>query len=133
MTTLLIPAVVVYANLCTDDEFLAVASAMMIVESGGDPEAVGDEGYAIGVLQIHKAYWEDVCRILGVDWPYERAKDPVYAITALWAYTRHYTEAAGIDWVPRNIARIHNGGPDGWKQACTLEYWEKIRAEMKEK
>lgn len=130
MATLLIPALFVNVSACTDTEFLAVCRAMIWVESRGDPEAVGDGGRSIGPLQISRPYWADACRILGVKWPYEKAKDPVYAITALYHYSRHYCRAAGIEWTPENIARIHNGGPDGWVQVCTEPYWRTVRNEM---
>ena len=28
------------------------------------------------------------------------------------------------------LVRIHNGGPDGWKNPATLKYWQKVKAVM---
>lgn len=28
------------------------------------------------------------------------------------------------------LARMHNGGPDGWKKASTLAYWYKVKKVM---
>ena len=54
--------------------------ALIVVESGGDPNAVGDHGKARGILQIHKACWQDGTQELGVDWPYEDVWDPEKSI-----------------------------------------------------
>jgi len=115
------------------DQFLAVAKAMIWVESRGDPEAVGDDGRSIGPLQIGRPYWKDACRFMHVEWPYEFARKPEYAVAALYYYSRYYTAAAGIEWVPENIARIHVGGPDGWKQKCTKSYWRRVQKAMESK
>jgi hypothetical protein len=44
--------------------------ALMVVESNGDCSAVGDDGKALGCLQIHACVVEDVNRIYGTsyDW-----------------------------------------------------------------
>ena len=44
--------------------------AIARIESHGDPNAVGDRGRALGVYQIHRAYWEEGTELLGVDWPH---------------------------------------------------------------
>ena len=33
--------------------------AIIMIESGGDPKAIGDDGKAFGILQIHQAYCID--------------------------------------------------------------------------
>ena len=55
-------------------KFLA---ALIMVESGGDPKEVGDNGKAVGVLQIHTIVIDDVNRIYGTDFRYEDRLDPV--------------------------------------------------------
>lgn len=111
-----------------NDPFPQVLRAMIQVESGGDPEAIGDGGRAIGVLQIHRAYWIDAMKALGRDWPYEDAKDPVKAVAACraycWRYARHYNRP----WTAETIARIHNGGPRGWDKPATIRYYRKVQA-----
>jgi soluble lytic murein transglycosylase-like protein len=106
--------------------FLRTAKAIMQVESGGDPYAVGDGGKARGPYQIHRGYWADGTRLLGVTWPYEQARDPVQALAVVRAYTMHYARVHRQPWTPETIARIHNGGPTGWRKAATLEYWGKV-------
>lgn len=40
----------------------ALFYALMMVESGGDLNAVGDGGRAIGPYQIHEVYWKDAAQ-----------------------------------------------------------------------
>jgi hypothetical protein len=115
-----------------NDPFFRVARAIMQVESGGDPCAVGDGGRAIGPYQIHRAYWADGTRFLGVDWPYERARCPVASLAVVRAYTQHYARHYKRPWDAETISRIHNGGPRGWQKAATVRYWAKVRAAMGE-
>lgn len=118
------------SNASTDAEFLRVLKAMIQVESGGDPEAVGDGGRAIGILQIHRGYWADATRFLGVSWPYSDAKDPVKAAAAVRAYCEHYARHYGRPWTAETISRIHNGGPRGWEKQATIRYYRKVQAAM---
>jgi hypothetical protein len=39
-------------------------------------------------------------------------------------YLQHYGKGRSIE----DMARIHNGGPDGWKKKCTEQYWLKVKA-----
>ena len=105
--------------------------AIIQVESGGNMMAVGDNGKAYGCMQIHAAYVEDVNRIWGTKFVHEDAFDKVAAIEMFLIYTGHY----GVkleDKLDRkatfeDLARIHNGGPNGWKKDSTKKYWEKVQ------
>jgi hypothetical protein len=106
------------------DQIDRLLDAIAKVESRSDPNAVGDHGRAIGVYQIHRRYWQDGTRILGKDWPYEDAADPVKARQVVRAYLCHY----GRDMNLIDMARIHNGGPSGHKKQSTQDYARKIEA-----
>jgi hypothetical protein len=97
--------------------------AIAAVESRNDVRAVGDGGRAIGPYQIHRDYWRDATRILGVDWPYAEARDIVKAREVARAYLLYYGKGKSLI----ELARIHNGGPDGDRKASTLRYAAKIR------
>jgi hypothetical protein len=99
--------------------------AIAHVESHCDPNAVGDGGRALGIYQIHRAYWEDSTKLLGVAWPHRDATDPNKARRAVRAYLLHY----GRDKSLIEMARIHNGGPHGDQKEVTLLYARKILAE----
>jgi hypothetical protein len=45
------------------------------------------------------------------------------------AYMDRYATAERLGHEPtiEDIARIHNGGPDGYKKSSTDKYWEKVK------
>jgi len=103
--------------------------AIAQVESNNYSRAVGDGGRALGRYQIHKAYWKDGIRILGVKWSYRDASDPQKARQVVRAYLSHYGKGKTLI----QIARIHNGGPRGYRKKATLCYGRKIRNLLKQK
>ena len=42
----------------------------------------------------------------------------------------HYQEKTGMPVSYEVLARIHNGGPIGWKKPETLDYWKKVQKAM---
>lgn len=112
------------------DPFARALKAMVQVESRGNPNAVGDGGRAIGVLQIHHGYWQDGTRFLGVSWPYSDARDPAKAEAVVLAYTQHYAKANRLPWTVEVIARIHNGGPRGMQKQATIRYYRMVQKMM---
>jgi hypothetical protein len=102
--------------------------AIAEVESQNNPTAVGDGGRATGVYQIHRRYWADATRILGVHWDYRKARDPDKARQVVRAYLDHYGKGKSL----LDMARIHNGGPRGYRKAATLAYARKIEQVLEE-
>lgn len=98
--------------------------AIAQVESRSNHKAVGDGGRAIGTYQIHRRYWQDGTRILGTNWPYADAADPAKARQVVRAYLLHYGKNRGL----LDMARIHNGGPNGHRKQSTKDYARKIEA-----
>ncbi len=112
------------ACLAEDEHLDLLLDAIAKVESHNDPNAIGDSGRAVGVYQIHRSYWQDGTRILGVDWKYREAKDPSKARLVVSAYLRHYGRGKSLI----DMARIHNGGPRGDRKKATREYARRIEA-----
>ncbi len=114
------------AALCTDSvpsgDLETLLDAIAQVESGNRPNAIGDKGRAIGAYQIHRAYWKDGTRILRVKWSYAEAFDPKKARRVTRAYLRHYGKGRSLI----EMARIHNGGPRGYRKRATLGYGRKV-------
>ena len=102
--------------------------AIIQVESSGNDMAVGDNGKAYGAMQMHAIYVDDVNRISAYKYKHEDAFDRGLAIEMFFLYTKHYAteERLGREPTMEDIARIHNGGPDGWKKESTVPYWNKI-------
>ena len=97
------------------------------VESGGR-NVVGDNGKAIGPMQIHRVYWQDAIEhdpsIGGV---YADCQDPQYARRVVRAYMDRYAPKGASD---ETLARIHNGGPRGHRRDATIKYWNKVRKHL---
>jgi len=105
----------------------ALIAAMMLVESGGDPNAVGDGGHALGVLQIHACVVQDVNRIYGTTCRHSDALDPAWAKEICRLCLMRY---AGPGASPEKMARIWNGGPRGHLKPSTHKYWQKVREKL---
>lgn len=102
------------------------------VESGGDNSAVGDDGRAIGCLQIWKICVDDVNRIAGDDRytyqdRYSRQKSIEMARIYLTHYGQHYEHKTGQKATQEVLARIWNGGPSGYSKPETIKYYEKVK------
>ena len=109
---------------------IELVDAIGMVESGFDPKAIGDNGKAVGILQIHKAYVDDVNRILGRNvYTYEDRWDAGKSYSMAFVYLNHYgrryKRITGNDPTMEVFARIHNGGPNGWKKYATKEYGDR--------
>jgi hypothetical protein len=106
---------------------------------------------AVGDFQLHKIYVDDVNRIMqhwGWDESYTYADrlDKKMSRRMVRNYISYWTEFALskyllTHWADRELeitdemqfkyaAKIHNGGPDGWKKESTEPYWQKVKARM---
>jgi hypothetical protein len=105
---------------------------------GRDVNAVGDKHLthkAYGILQIRQPYLDDVNKIAGTSYTIEDMKDPAKARWAAKVYLNHYGERyqrkTGNEPTLQVYARIHNGGPNGWRKASTNNYVRKINGGLK--
>jgi soluble lytic murein transglycosylase-like protein len=100
-----------------------VRTAIEHVESGGDANAVGDNGLAVGILQIHPTMVEDVNRILGAkEYTLADRLDVERSREMFAVYTNHYTPCLDAE----KVARRWNGGPRGDRKRATVKYWRKV-------
>lgn len=111
-----------------------LVSALIAVESGGDTNAVGDNKTAIGILQIHQCVLDDIHWRTRIFYAPDDRKNPekskeicrVY----LTGYGYEYEKKTGKKATPEVLARIWNGGPNGWQKKNTLKYWQKVKREL---
>lgn len=90
------------------------------------------------VYQIRTIYVEDVNRILGhniynVRSPYlyqNRHLVETMMHTYWMHWGSHYQQKTGKPVTYEVLARIHNGGPLGWKKPETIVYWNRVAAAM---
>lgn len=113
--------------------------AIKKVESGGDVDAIGDRhlsNKAYGPYQIRDPYYRDALAAnpkLGGS--FDNVKgigSEAYSERVMRAYMGRYATRSRLGREPtdEDIARIHNGGPNGWKNANTEAYWKKVQKEM---
>ena len=112
----------------SEKELTRVLQSIRIVESNNIPSAVGDGGNAIGVYQIWESYWKDATEFCNLGGKYRDCFVPEYADRIVRCYMKRYAtpRRLGREATMQDIARIHNGGPNGYKKQATLKYWEKV-------
>ena len=112
----------------THDRLLA---AICTVESNCNDDAVGDGGDSIGAYQIQYAYWKDATDFdKSIGGSYQDCKDSEYSRKIVLAYWSRYATITrvGEEVTDEDRARIHNGGPNGYKRSSTEKYWTKVKA-----
>ena len=112
------------------------------METGGhkDPlNAVGDQGRSRGPYQIMEDYYDDAVQhdpsLRDGGKRYKNVSGPEskeYSRRVIQAYMNRYaTETRlGHPATDEDIARIHNGGPNGYQKDSTLGYWEKVKKHL---
>lgn len=114
-------------------DWVLILLVLIQIESNG-VATVGDlhlNDKAYGVLQIRQPYLNDVNRISGQNITLEQvhcseSMSRWCAIVYLKHWGNHYTKTTGLPLTPSVVARIHNGGPYGWRKPSTLDYEKKF-------
>lgn len=111
-----------------------IYEAIAYVESRGIDCAVGDNGEALGRYQLHRIYVDDVNRIAKTNYTYDDRLDAEKSLAMVKIYLdyygKRYTTLTGKPVTDEVIARMHNGGPDGFRKQSTIEYWNRVREAM---
>ena len=103
-------------------------TALIAVESSGNDLAIGDNGRAVGPLQIHRGVVLDVNRFTGSNYQWQQMTNRVQARAVCEAYLKHYGKGKSTE----DQARIWNGGPQGHKKkTATQAYWLKVQRNLK--
>ena len=100
-----------------------IINTIIQVESSYSCDVVGDDGRAIGPLQIWKITVRDCNRIIGKQkYRYDDRKSRQKSIEMFLIYQRHYNPSGDLE----KGCRIWVAGPDGWKQDGSKEYYKKV-------
>ena len=119
-TTLLLLTLCATSQAAPPDSFFR---ALHVVEtSGRTGPIIGDNGRALGPLQIHRGYHADA-RIGG---DYARCADLDYSRRVVTAYLQRYAPKAWAAGDVTTLARVHNGGPRGASKPATVAYAAKV-------
>lgn len=111
---------------CLTDRQIA---ALILQESRNGEVLVGDGGKALGPLQVWSVYIADVNRAFGTDLTNSDClRDRELSVLVTLAYMNIYANSKQLKRKPsfEDMARIHNGGPNGHRMKATLGYWKSV-------
>ena len=110
-------------------------NAMQYVESKGDSCAKGDNGQSLGAYQIMKGYYDDAAEfnpsLKDGGYTYNNVVGlggKEYSERVMMSFIERYATPERLGRTPtyEDIARIHNGGPNGFRRDSTLPYRDKV-------
>ena len=110
----------------------SLINAIIKVESNDNVNAIGDNGKAVGCMQIWKVVVDDVNKVSKLKYNYNDRFNKEKSIEIFKLYINKYATAKRLGRTPtdEDMARIWNGGPNGFKKAGTKQYWLKVKAEL---
>lgn len=114
----------------TDCKGKDLVDAIHAVETGGRLGPItGDNGKALGPLQIHWVCWKDANM---PDGTYSDCASLAYSKRVFARYMARYAteRRLGRPVTDEDRARIWNGGPNGYRKEATKVYWSKVRKEL---
>lgn len=127
MVLILTAAYTIRADVTVSDKLI---DRLIILESKGK-NIVGDQGRAFGKLQIWEVVVQDVNRIYRKHYKHSDAFNTKKAREICRLYLVHYGKVyerqTGRKAGDVILARIWNGGPDGYKDEATIAYVQKLR------
>lgn len=106
--------------------YSALISALIAVESGGRDNAVGDNGRALGPLQVHRAVVQDVNAAYGTSYRWSGMTNRADARKVCELYLQKYAKGRSL----QDAARIWNGGPTGHTKTATKSYWTRVQRNL---
>ena len=101
-----------------------LVQSIILVESEGKKDAVGDNGKAVGLFQIHPIMVRDVNRIIGENvYTYHDRLDSVKSREMFEIYQSYYNPDKDL----QTAAYLWNGGPRYYNYMGNVKkYWKKI-------
>lgn len=112
------------------DKIPEIIKVLRVIESQNDPNAIGDNGKAKGVLQIHSIYVKEVNNRYGTSFKHNEMFDPVKAEEVTYLYMKffikYYNKKFNKMPTEQDLVRIHNGGAfRGYKIDATKHYYNR--------
>ena len=134
LLTLILSAGAGKNEVLTDANIDRLLNAIWFVESGCRNGAIkGDNGNALGPMQIWRGYHKDATEFSGLGGAYQDVSDIKYAKKVVKAYMARYCTQRRLGREPtlRDFAVMHNGGPNahkakGQKLVNVNRYWAKV-------
>ena len=105
--------------------FIKLLTALIVVESGGNPKAYSSHEGAVGILQIRQICLTDVNIRYNTSLELGDCYNPTVARWVCVHYLKMYNASSYEE-----AARIWNGGPKGMQKKATFRYWIKVKREL---
>lgn len=107
-----------------------ILPVIKLVETNGNSKAIGDNGKAFGILQIHKICIDDVNRIYGTFYTHDDAFDEGCSEEIFNLYinagVKHFVNKYDKQPTEQDIVRMWNGGfYTGYKKKATIKYYKR--------
>lgn len=103
---------------------LKLIITLIMIESGGNPNAIGDNGRAVGILQIHPIMVEECNRIAGEErWTLDDRWSPTESVRMCSLFLSH-RKSLRPNSTMIELGCTWNSG--GWSQSA--EYKKKLEA-----
>lgn len=110
----------------------------LIIQEGAscDSDHWDVNGRAVGCLQIHEGILIDLKNMCNKTYNMEDMKSFVLSIQAcrewleLWG--KKYQKKVGKEADYEQLARMWNGGPNGYKKDATLKYWQGVKSKIRD-
>lgn len=109
--------------------YATLICAIWMVESSGKLNPPENSEDAVGPLQIREICLRDVNESYGMKISHDSCKDISMAALVFRLYIAKYATEKRLGHEPTNedIARIWNGGPNGWNKVSTEKYWASVK------
>jgi hypothetical protein len=108
-----------------NDKF--IKAIHMVESSGRTGNIIGDSGRALGPLQIHRSYFHDAIQFdPSLSRNYNNVTNLAFSKKVVSAYLNRYAPKAVETNNYEIMAKVHNGGPAGFKNPNTQRYWAKV-------
>lgn len=132
MKNFLIIALVLFSTVMmasADVKLPEIREVLKEVETNCNPDKIGDNGTAFGILQIRPLAIEDVNQKYGTHYTHQDAFDVICAEEIFELYLTIWGDKLekreGREATVEDIVRIWNGGPRGYRLKSTKEYFLK--------
>lgn len=114
----------------SEPDLSSIVKVLKEVESLNDSNAVGDNGKAYGILQIHKVYVDEVNEKCGTEYTHNDMFDETCAEEVFHLYMELASERFINKYnklpTEQDIVRMHNGGMyRGYRIKATKKYYNR--------
>lgn len=129
MKTIVVILALMGSNMACIASMNKLIDAVVHVESHGNVDLVGDNGNAIGPMQIWKSVVDDINSWSDMKFTYDDRRSLQKSKQMFKLYVKHYGTKSRLNRQPtmKDYARIWNGGPNGHKKTSTITYWNKVK------